>query len=83
MKKAGCYNVAIGVESANNEILKKIGKSTTIEKIKEGIKILKETGIEIMSQYVIGSPHETFKTFPLFSYNCHFNVLGSLPDKRT
>ena len=63
MKKAGCYNVAIGVESANNEILKKIGKSTTIEKIKEGIKILKETGIEIMSQYVIGSPHETFKTF--------------------
>jgi len=63
MKKAGCYNVAIGVESANNDVLRKMGKSTTIEKIKEGIKILKEAGIEIMSQYVIGSPHETFETF--------------------
>ncbi len=63
MKKAGCYNVAIGIESANNEILKKIGKSTTIEQITEGIKILKDAGIEIMSQYVIGNPYETFEDF--------------------
>ena len=63
MKQAGCYNVAIGVESANNDILQKIGKETTIEKITEGIKILKEAGLEIMSQYVIGSPHETLSTF--------------------
>jgi len=62
MKKAGCYNVAIGVESANNHILKQINKSVTIEKITEGIQILKKAGIEIMSQYVIGSPHETLET---------------------
>jgi anaerobic magnesium-protoporphyrin IX monomethyl ester cyclase len=59
MKKAGCYNVSIGIESANNEMLKKIGKGTTIEKMTEGIKMLKDAGIEIMSQYVIGSPDET------------------------
>lgn len=63
MKLAGCYNVSIGVESANNEILEKIGKATTIEKISEGIKILKDAGIEIMSQYVIGNPYETLETF--------------------
>lgn len=62
MKRAGCYNVAIGIESANNDILSKIGKGTTIEKISEGIKMLKEAGIEIMSQYVIGSPFETLDT---------------------
>lgn len=62
LKKAGCYNVSIGIESANNEILQKIGKGTTIEKIAEGIKIIKEAGIEIMSQYVIGSPFETLDT---------------------
>jgi radical SAM superfamily enzyme YgiQ (UPF0313 family) len=62
MKKAGCYNVSIGIESANNEILKKIGKGTTIEKISEGIQMLKDAGIEIMSQYVIGSPGETLET---------------------
>jgi anaerobic magnesium-protoporphyrin IX monomethyl ester cyclase len=62
MKKAGCYNVSIGIESANNYILSKIGKGTTIEKISEGIKMLKQAGIEIMSQYVIGSPYETIDT---------------------
>lgn len=62
MKKAGCFNVAIGIESASNFILSKIGKGTTIEKITEGIKILKKAGIEIMSQYVIGSPYDTLET---------------------
>lgn len=62
MRKAGCYNVAIGIESANNEILKKMGKETTIEKVTEGIKMLKNAGIEIMSQFVMGSPYETLDT---------------------
>jgi radical SAM superfamily enzyme YgiQ (UPF0313 family) len=62
MRKAGCYNVSIGIESANNDILQKIGKGTTIEKMTEGIKMLKQAGIEIMSQYVMGSPWETLDT---------------------
>jgi radical SAM superfamily enzyme YgiQ (UPF0313 family) len=62
MKAAGCYNVAIGVESANNAILKRIGKGCTIEQITEGIAMLKNAGIEIMSQYVIGNPGETLDT---------------------
>jgi anaerobic magnesium-protoporphyrin IX monomethyl ester cyclase len=62
MKEAGCYNASIGIESANNEILSHIRKDTTIEKISEGIKILKEAGIEVLSQFVIGSPYETLET---------------------
>lgn len=62
MRKAGCYNVSIGIESANNEILNHIGKACTIEDIKEGIRVLKKAGIEIMSQYVIGSPYDTLDT---------------------
>lgn len=62
MKKAGCYNVAIGIESASNEILSHIHKAVTIEKITEGIRMLKNAGIEVMSQYVIGSPNETLAT---------------------
>jgi anaerobic magnesium-protoporphyrin IX monomethyl ester cyclase len=61
MKGAGCYNVSIGIESANNGILAKMGKGTTIEKVTEGIQMLKDAGIEIMSQYVIGSPDETLE----------------------
>lgn len=62
MRKSGCYNVSIGIESANNEMLKKINKATNIEKISEGIKILKNAGIEVMSQFVMGSPGETLDT---------------------
>jgi len=62
MKRAGCYNVSVGIESANNRILEKIGKKTSIEKISKGIEMLKEAGIEIMAQYVIGSPYDTFVT---------------------
>lgn len=61
MKKAGCYNVSVGIESANNEILDKLGKKTTIEEMTAGIKMLQEAGIEIMSQFVIGNPHETLE----------------------
>ena len=62
MKEAGCYNVAIGIESASNEILSRIRKGTTIEKISEGIKMMKNAGIEVLSQFVIGSPYDTLDT---------------------
>ena len=62
MKEAGCYNVSIGIESANNEILSRINKSTTIEKITEGVKMMKKAGIEVLSQFVIGSPYDTLET---------------------
>jgi radical SAM superfamily enzyme YgiQ (UPF0313 family) len=62
MKQSGCYNVSIGIESANNDILRKMHKGTTIEKVAGGIRMLKDAGIEVMSQYVIGSPGETLET---------------------
>ena len=62
MKEAGCYNVAIGIESANNEILSRSNKGTTSEKITEGIKMMKNAGIEVLSQFVIGSPYDTLET---------------------
>ena len=62
MKEAGCYNVAIGIESANNEQLSRMNKQSTIEKITEGIGIFKKAGIEVLGQFVIGGPGETFET---------------------
>ena len=62
MKEAGCYNVAVGIESANNEVLSKINKKTTIEEMTTGIKIFKKAGIEVLGQFVIGSPHDTLET---------------------
>ncbi len=61
MKKAGCYNVGVGIESANDAILKMMDKQNSIVKIEEGISIFKKAGIEVLGQFVIGSPGETLE----------------------
>ena len=62
MKKSGCYNVGIGIESANNSILRTMQKKNTIEAVQKGIRIFKEAGIEVLGQFVIGSPGDTLET---------------------
>ncbi len=62
MKQAGCYSIGIGIESANNTILANMDKQSTIEKINKGIRIFKEAGIEVLGQFVIGSPGDTLDT---------------------
>lgn len=62
MKQAGCYNVCIGIESANNEVLKLMSKSNTREKIYEGIQIFRRAGIDVMGQFMIGNPGDTLST---------------------
>ncbi len=62
MKKSGCYNVSIGIESANNEVLKKINKNITNEKIFNGIQIFRNAGIDVMGQFMIGNPGDNLET---------------------
>ena len=62
MRQAGCSHVAIGVESANPEMLKRMGKKTTIEQIGAGIKALRSAGIDVIGQFMIGNPGETLET---------------------
>jgi anaerobic magnesium-protoporphyrin IX monomethyl ester cyclase len=62
MKKTGCYSVSIGIESANNGVLKMINKNITTEKIYKGIQILNKAGIDITGQFMIGNPGDTLDT---------------------
>lgn len=62
MHKSGCYNVSIGIESANDEVLKQMKKHNTKEKIYEGIQILRKADIDVMGQFMIGNPGDTLET---------------------
>lgn len=63
MKRAGCVSVSIGIECANNRVLKTIGKGFQIEAIEEGIRTLNRGGIlNITGQFMIGNPGETLET---------------------
>lgn len=89
MKEAGCYNAAIGIESANNGILGSMHKSTSIDALNSGIGMLKKAGIEVMAQYVIGSPNDTLETvtesieFARNSESDYSNFYTVLPFKGT
>jgi len=62
MKKAGCYHLAIGLESANEQVLKNVRKGITPEQIERLVKKLKEVGIDFSLYSLIGLPGETKET---------------------
>lgn len=62
MKKAGCYYVAFGVESANPEILINIRKNETLYAIKKAIILANDCGILSQGFFIFGLPGENADT---------------------
>src|SRR3989344_2267112 len=56
MHESGCNGVAVGIESIDNQVLKNIKKSETIETITRGIKLLKKHKVPVKGFFLIGSP---------------------------
>ncbi len=62
MRKAGCWIVYLGIESASQEILNKTGKRITVDQVIKAVKTLKEAGIKVLGSFILGFPEETVKT---------------------
>ncbi len=62
MKKGGCYQIFLGLEAADDEVLKKFKKGITVKQSREAIKMIKDVGMEARASFIVGSPHETKKT---------------------
>jgi radical SAM superfamily enzyme YgiQ (UPF0313 family) len=63
LKKAGCKGAATGIESADKVVLQKNFKYQDPEKVKDGIRLIKQAGIIIQAYFVIGLPGETRDSF--------------------
>lgn len=61
LKKAGCFTVAVGFESGNDNTLQKIKKGTTREDNLKAAKMLKKAKLPIFGFFMIGFPWETEK----------------------
>ena len=63
LRAAGCFGVAVGVESADNTALKVMRKATNVEEIVRGVEILKASGIKnLIGQFIIGNQGDTLET---------------------
>tara|TARA_Y100000310_G_scaffold300482_1_gene336178 strand:+ start:84 stop:1502 length:1419 start_codon:yes stop_codon:yes gene_type:complete len=59
IKEAGCEEVDFGVESGDEEILRKSKKGITIPQVKKAVRLAKRVGLKIGCYFIIGHPHET------------------------
>ncbi len=59
LKEAGCFMLAVGFESGNNETLKKIKKGTTREDNLRAAKLIKKAKLPLFGFFMIGFPWET------------------------
>jgi radical SAM superfamily enzyme YgiQ (UPF0313 family) len=59
MKKAGCIQIQVGVESGSERMLKFIGKNLTLSTIKQKTQILNDAGMNWLAFFIIGFPTET------------------------
>jgi len=56
LKQAGCQRVNLGVEAADNEILRKIKKGITVEMATRSVKLIKDHGMEVTAYFMLGFP---------------------------
>jgi len=62
IKQAGCWFIELGIESGNDEMLKKIKKSTTKKEITDAISHAKKAGLKTKGNFIFGFPGDTLET---------------------
>lgn len=62
MSKAGCQLISYGIESGDEEILKKSKKQITLKQAEEAIRWTREANILSFGYFIIGLPGETWET---------------------
>ncbi len=63
MKKAGCLQVSMGIESADPEMMERHKTGLKLEEVKEGVKRIHEAGLRAKGLFIMGLPGETPETF--------------------
>lgn len=62
MKRAGCHQVLMGIETGSGRIAKRIGKPIDKGVYRECVRIAHRHGIEVRGSFIIGNMDETWET---------------------
>lgn len=59
LKKAGCYRIFYGIESANPDVLRNLRKGISLDRVKQIIKYTDKIGISAFGYFLVGAPGDT------------------------
>jgi radical SAM superfamily enzyme YgiQ (UPF0313 family) len=62
MARAGCQAICFGVESGSQEVLDLVKKRSSLDKVKEAMRMTQDVGISALASFIIGLPGETEET---------------------
>lgn len=62
MREAGCDTISFGIESGNQEMLKRVRKGITLKQARRAVDICKQVGITPHASFMIGLPGENHQT---------------------
>lgn len=62
MREAGCWQIAFGIESGDQEMLEKMKKKITLEEVEKAVITAKKAGLQTKGFFIIGLPEETEQT---------------------
>jgi radical SAM superfamily enzyme YgiQ (UPF0313 family) len=59
MKRSGCFQVNVGIESGSPRILKQIRKNLRLDTVRKQVSLLRQADIEVAGFFMMGFPGET------------------------
>jgi len=62
MKKSGCWQVLYGLESGDPQMLKRLGKGTTVQQNIRAVRWAHKAGLSVRADFIVGTPGETRKS---------------------
>jgi radical SAM superfamily enzyme YgiQ (UPF0313 family) len=77
LKSSGCEEMGLGVESGDQYVLDILRKGITVEQNKEACRMIREAGMIVKTNFMVGLPKETWQTIRL---NREF-IMDVQPDK--
>ena len=61
MRRAGCWQVLFGVESASPAVMKRLRKPLTVEQARGAIRLAREAGLSVRVDFLVGTPGESLE----------------------
>lgn len=62
VRRAGCWNIAYGIESGSQAVLDEIDKRTSLPMVERAVRLAREAGLQVTGHVILGFPSDTRET---------------------